>query len=156
MPANDSNTPPILGAPAADRLDVAEVLSRYTYGWDTRDYELVRSCFLPDAEIAYSSLPPLPGGFPAFMELEVATNKQMASTQHFIGNLLVTVDGDTAHCTSYVQATHYVAEGHAWTTGGRYDDDMVRTPSGWKIAKRTFERQWINETGDRARKFLSN
>ncbi|MGH3493254.1 MAG: nuclear transport factor 2 family protein [Sciscionella sp.] len=156
MPANDSSTPPILGAPAGDRLDVAEVLSRYTYGWDTKDYALVRSCFTADAEITYSSLPPFPGGFAAFFELERATREQMASTQHFIGNLLVTVDGDTAHCTSYVQATHYVQEGHAWTTGGRYDDALVRTETGWKIAKRNFSRQWINETGDRARKFLSN
>lgn len=156
MPANDSGATPILGAPAADRLDVAEVLSRYTYGWDTRDYDLVKSCFLPDAQISYSSLPPFPGGFAEFFELESRPVRELAATQHFIGNLLVTVDGDTAHCTSYVQATHYSHQGETWTTGGRYDDDMVRTPDGWKIARRQFQRQWIRDPDGLSKKYLAN
>jgi ketosteroid isomerase-like protein len=141
----------------ADRLDVAEVLSRYAQGWDTRDFELVKRCFTPDARIRYGTLPPFPGGFPEFFELERSTILQLKSTQHLIGNLHVTVDGDTAQCTSYVQASHYDDEGRqVWTTGGRYDDVLIRTPGGWRIADRTFTRQWIVDPDGRSHQFLAN
>lgn len=140
-----------------DRLDVAQVLSRYAQGWDTKDYDLVKSCFTPDASIRYGTLPPFPGGFPEFFELEAATISQIKATQHLIGNLHVTVDGDTAYCTSYVQASHYDDEGRQiWTTGGRYDDIMIRTPEGWRIRDRSFSRQWIEDPDRRSRKFLAN
>lgn len=157
MPTNaDGDSIAIAIANVADRLDVAEVLSRYAFGWDTRDFELVRSCFLPDAEISYSSLPPFPGGFSEFFALEVKNIQELVSTQHLIGNLAVSIDGDRATCISYVQATHYAEEGEAWTTGGRYDDELVRTTEGWKIAKRRFERQWMRDPSGFAKKHLAN
>jgi hypothetical protein len=141
----------------ADRLDVADVLSRYAQGWDTRDFELVKSCFTPDARIRYGTLPPFPGGFPEFFELERSTILRLKSTQHLIGNLHVTVAGDIAKCTSYVQASHYDDEGRqVWTTGGRYDDSLIRTPEGWRIADRTFTRQWIVDPDGCSRQFLAN
>lgn len=139
-----------------DRIDVAEVLSRYSYGWDTRDFELVRSCFTPDAAVEYSSLPDFASGFPEFFELERATILQLAATQHLISNLLVRVDGDTATCSSYVQATHYDDAGHTWTTGGRYDDELVRAADGWRISRRRFTRQWIHDPDGLSQRFLAN
>jgi hypothetical protein len=125
-----------------DRLDIQANLSRYTYGCDTRDYDLLASAFLPAATIDYDSLPPFPNGFPDFLASCQGVLETLASTQHFVGNLEVTVDGDRAHCTSYVQATHVAHNGHMFVGAGRYDDDLVRTPEGWKIAHRTFRRQW--------------
>ncbi|WP_327436867.1 nuclear transport factor 2 family protein [Amycolatopsis alkalitolerans] len=81
---------------------------------------------------------------------------RLAHTQHLIGSLHVTVDGDTAQCTSYVQATHFSAAGDTWTTGGRYDDSMVRTPDGWRIAERRFTRQWRHGPEGFSLRFLAN
>ena len=125
-----------------DRLDIAANLSRYTYGCDTKDYDLIASAFLPGASIDYDSLPPFEHGFPDFLTSVRQTLTQLKSTQHFVGNLDVSVDGDHAHCTSYVQATHVADNGHMFTGAGRYDDDLIRTPDGWKIAARVFRRQW--------------
>jgi ketosteroid isomerase-like protein len=125
-----------------DRLDIAANLSRYTYGCDTKDYDLIASAFLPAASIDYDSLPPFEHGFPDFLTSVRQTLAQLKSTQHFVGNLDVSVDGDHAHCTSYVQATHVADNGHMFTGAGRYDDDLIRTPDGWKIAARVFRRQW--------------
>lgn len=125
-----------------DRLDIAANLSRYTYGCDTKDYDLIASAFTPDASIDYDSLPPFEHGFSDFIDNVRQTLTQLKSTQHFIGNLHVDVDGDRAHCTSYVQATHVADNGHMFTGAGRYDDDLIRTPDGWKIAARVFRRQW--------------
>ena len=125
-----------------DRLDIAANLSRYTYGCDTRDFDLLASAFLPDAPIDYDSMPPYVRTFPQFLEFCQNVLNQLAATQHFVGNLDVTVDGDKAHCTSYVQATHVGHDGRMFVGAGRYDDDLVRTPGGWKIAARVFRRQW--------------
>lgn len=140
----------------ADRLNVAEVLSRYTYGWDTRDFDLVEACFTPDAVISYSSLPEFPGGFPEFFTLERNTILKLQATQHFVGNVTVTVRGDEASMSSYVQATHYHADGRAWTTGGRYDDELVRAGDGWRIRKRHFTRQYIRDDDGLSKEFLAN
>lgn len=155
MTENETTTDPTLQE-VRDRLDVAEVLSRYAQGWDSRDFELVKACFLPDATIRYESLPPLPGGFAEFFEMERNTILRLDRTQHLIGNVHVTVDGDTAACVSYVQATHFSAEGETWTTGGRYDDHMLRTGTGWRIADRLFTRQWRYDPTGFSLRFLAN
>ena len=129
----------------ADRLDVAEVLSRYAQGLDTRDFELVRACFTADAVIEYSSLPEFPGGFPAFFANIRATVLQLASTQHLIGNHVITVDGDSATCSSSVLASQYAAHNDSWTTAGRYDDALARTPAGWRITRRRFTSHWTSD-----------
>ncbi|TNC20602.1 nuclear transport factor 2 family protein [Amycolatopsis alkalitolerans] len=125
-----------------DKLAIQENLSRYVFGFDTRDYDMVRSVFLPDATIDYDSLPPFERGFPEFLEMSIGILEQLASTQHFIGSVHVAVAGDTAHCTSYVQATHVAGDGRMFVGAGRYDDDLVRTADGWRIAARVFRRQW--------------
>jgi ketosteroid isomerase-like protein len=126
----------------ADKLAIQYNLSRYTYGCDTRDFDLLASAFLPAAPISYDSMPPEVKAFPQFFEFCQNVLNQLASTQHFVGNIEVTVDGDKAHCTSYVQATHVGHDGRMFVGAGRYDDELVRTPDGWKIAARQFRRQW--------------
>ena len=140
-----NRTTEVLAREVADRFDVAEVLSRYAQGLDTRDFELVRACFTGDAVIAYSSLPAFPGGFPAFLEHTRATVLQLASTQHLIGNHIITVDGDSAPCNSSVLASRYAASNDNWTTAGRYDDVLARTPDGWRIPRRRFTSHWTSD-----------
>ncbi len=126
----------------ADQLAIQSLLARYCFGWDSRDYDLVAGLFLPEATFDYDSLGPIEGGFAGFLETCSGVLEQLASTQHLIANVDVRVEGDTARCTAYVQATHVAPDGRTFTGAGRYDDDLVRTGSGWKIKARTFRRQW--------------
>ena len=136
---------PLPQASVADRLDVQEVLMRYTYAIDARDYDAVRSCFVPSAKIDYETLPAFPRGPEDFVETVRHVLDQLASTQHLVANMCVTVDQDRAHCTSYVQASHVTTDGKLFVGAGRYDDDLERTPDGWKIAARTHRRQWSTD-----------
>jgi 3-phenylpropionate/cinnamic acid dioxygenase small subunit len=129
----------------SDPLAIQQLLSRYTYACDTRDWDLLDACFLPDARIQYESLPPFPDGYAGLRGSTVRTLTLLRSTQHLLGNLHVTVDGDRATAASYVQATHVADDGRSWVTGGRYDDELVRTADGWRIAARTFRRQWRSD-----------
>ncbi|MGH3626841.1 MAG: nuclear transport factor 2 family protein [Sciscionella sp.] len=126
----------------ADRLAVRALLSRYTQACDRKDWELLDTCFLPDAAIDYQGLPPFSDGYAGLRANTVRVLGQLRSTQHLLGNLHVEIDGDEGRAVSYVQATHLGTDGRVFVTGGRYDDRLVRTPQGWRIAARTFRRQW--------------
>ena len=133
------------GCRVADVLEIQGVLSRYTFACDTRDWNLLDSCFLPDARVEYESLQAFPDGYAGLRKSTIRTLGLLRSTQHLLGNLHVTLDGDRASAISYVQATHVGPDGRAWVTGGRYDDELVRTESGWRIGARTFRRQWRSD-----------
>jgi hypothetical protein len=133
------------GRRVADVLAIKGLLSRYTVACDTKDWDLLDSCFLPDAPVAYESLQAFPDGYAGLRRSTIRTLGLLRSTQHLLGNLHVSLDGDRASAISYVQATHVGPDGRAWVTGGRYDDELVRTESGWRIAARTFRRQWRSD-----------
>lgn len=126
----------------ADVLDIQQLLSRYTFACDTKDWELLDTCFLPDAQVEYQGLPSFPDGYAGLRASTVRILGILRCTQHLLGNLHVTVDGDRASSVSYVQATHVGEDGRMFVTGGRYDDELVRTAAGWRIAARRFSRQW--------------
>lgn len=129
----------------ADILDIQDVVTRYTIACDTMDWDLLDSCFLPDARISYEGLAPFADGFAGLRASTVRVLGRLGSTQHLLGNLHVSVTGDRARSVSYVQATHVGGDGRWWVTGGRYDDELVRTESGWRIASRSFRRQWRSD-----------
>jgi hypothetical protein len=54
-----------------------------------------------------------------------------------LGPQLATIDGDSAHCRTDVQAHHYLKEpeGSTLTLWATYETDMARIDGGWKIKK---------------------
>jgi hypothetical protein len=62
------------------------------------------------------------------------------TTQHHIGNVQVTVEGNTATMKSYLTATHVIDPNtHVVMTTGVYTDHVVHTPEGWRIAERNLQ-----------------
>jgi SnoaL-like domain len=56
---------------------------------------------------------------------------------HRITDVAVGVDGDTARARSYVDALLMGADGASGLNAvGWYDDELVRTGDGWRIARR--------------------
>ena len=66
------------------------------------------------------------------------------ATQHVTTNHNVTVQGDTAHCLSYVHGRfiRQVPGGNMFESTGWYDDRLVRTEGGWRIAHRVCRMVW--------------
>ena len=61
-------------------------------------------------------------------------------TQHLLGNLVVSIDGDAAKSTCYVRDIHQGGDGrdHLFlSTAGEYRDCWKRTPKGWRLCHRT-------------------
>ena len=69
------------------------------------------------------------------------------ASQHLMGNHLVVVSGDRATCRCYLQAQHVrhgAPGGSNYIVAGRYEDDLVRTPEGWRIRRRVLVVTWTD------------
>ena len=61
----------------------------------------------------------------------------MGHTMHQLSNIAINVDGDTASARTYVDAVLMTPDGQSGVNPvGFYDDELVRTPDGWRIARR--------------------
>jgi hypothetical protein len=132
----------------ADRAEIHDVIVRYGWAIDTKDWALLDTCFTGDAYVDYSSNP---GGVQGpYREVRGWLEKMMSAfpvTQHLMANILITLAGDRATCQTMVTNPQGAAtrEGplHFFFVGGRYDDELVRTAAGWRIARRVETTLWF-------------
>lgn len=132
-----------------DRAEISDLLIRYTTCLDTKDWKLLHSCFTDEVEIDFSSIGiPLSttskvDNFIAF--LSQVLGRARLKTQHLSTNHVISVEGNSAVCTSYVFAQHYISDGEGgddFVVRGYYTDTLVRTFQGWRISKRKFTVAW--------------
>jgi hypothetical protein len=149
-----------------DRQGIAEVAVRYASGIDRRDWALYRSCFTDPCEFDFSSWSGRPAGAlaaDAWVDAVRRTNGSFDATQHLLGNLVLCFDPHDADRASYeieLQAQHFflsdtlAARGWDRDTvnwcllGGHYSNQVVRTTSGWRIARCKLTVRW--RTGNEA------
>jgi 3-phenylpropionate/cinnamic acid dioxygenase small subunit len=127
-----------------DRLDVQDVLFRYARALDTRDWELLRSCFQPDVVATYDELGEQQG-YDAVEQLCRRALEPLAATQHLIGNVEVFLDGDNARSRCNLQSMHVRSRRDGddnFIVAGVYLDELRRTADGWRIARRRLQRVW--------------
>ena len=120
----------------ADRIALQDVMLKYAAGVDERDFDLYASCFLENVEVVDFGEAPI-NGRDEWVEYVKGALDNYGPTQHMLGPQLATIDGDSAHCRTDVQALHYLKqpEGEILTLWATYETDMVRTDEGWKISK---------------------
>ena len=117
----------------ADRAEIHDVVVRYGWAIDTKDWALLDTCFTDDAEVDYSSNPAARPDRTARCGLAQKMMSAFPVTQHLMSNIEVALDGDHATARTMVVNPQGAAtrEGplHFFYVGGRYDDDFVRTPT---------------------------
>jgi hypothetical protein len=121
-----------------DEAAIKNVHIRYCRGIDRMDWDLVRSCYHPDAIDDHGEYI---GGIDGFIAYCKAGTPNFLSTFHFTGNQLVEVDGDIAWAEHYARAYHRVPAGtdgvlKDLVTNVRYVDRFERRNGEWRIAKR--------------------
>ena len=122
-----------------DQTSIQDVMIRYALALDSRDWELLRRCFIADAQVQYPGSPLLEG-FEAVWRFCDQALRRYRATQHLLGNYSIAVDNDHATTAVALQATHFAHEtegGDTFVLWGTYRDDVVRTVDGWRIARRT-------------------
>jgi hypothetical protein len=125
------------------KQEIADVIYRYARGIDRLDLELVRTCYHPDA---YDDHGTFQGNVEEFINYVSAFLPGYAATQHFMGNMLVEVDGERARAETYAVAYHRKAladgSGKDDVFGIRYVDRFERRDGDWKIAHRVVATEW--------------
>lgn len=132
----------------SDLADIRDVVVRYGWAIDTKDWKLLDTCFTADAHVDYSSNP---GGVKGpYAQVRSWLEKMLSAfpvTQHLMSNIDIRLDGDRAVVRTMVTNPQGAAtrEGplHFFFVGGRYDDEFRRTPEGWKIANRIETTLWF-------------
>lgn len=130
--------------PLEDRAEIDDLLARYGFALDLREWDELHSVFSADAEIDYSMSTQCHRGIDGIVEFFRRTATRAAATQHLMHTSLVWSTGaDTAAGRTHVTA-HHTAHGveppvpaaSTYTVTGTYTDRYVRTPRGWRISYR--------------------
>ena len=127
-----------------DEKKIVNVMTAYTTALDTKDWDLLASCFTPDGDADFGNLAGV-GALAspqAVVELCRGALQNLQATQHLQGNFVVEVHGNTAQSSCYFQANHFLEGapgGNVFVVWGKYRDRFVRTPDGWKIKHRNLD-----------------
>jgi len=126
-----------------DRAAIIDLLVDYTYAIDGRDWQALRSVFLPDA--SFDMGVEVVQGVEAIIDRISGILIPLDASQHLVSNHQVRVQDDTATCRTYLHAQHVRKEapgGRHYVIAGRYEDDLVRTEAGWRISHRRLVVVW--------------
>ena len=146
---------------AIDTLEIRNALidsfNSYAQGLDTKDWDLVRSCFQDTVFIDYGSISD-PTGSPDvardsddWMKVLQSVINGFDITRHTITNHRPTISDATVSCTAYLVADHVifaspgvpmVSPEEVVTVVGEYTNWYERTGDGWKICRSKLVVNW--------------
>jgi hypothetical protein len=138
----------------SDVVAITQLVNLYGLAVDSQRWELFGEIFADDVAADYG--PTSQWTDRARFIAEFATfHEPFDSTQHTMSTHVVRVDGDRAHsfCNGGWRLIRKAVDGNPlWDGTGWYDDTLVRTPDGWRIARRVCRITWwtgnpaVNET----------
>lgn len=127
----------------ADRLALRYLVEAYAIGCDTRDADLLRSCFVEGATVTVHWLDrdPTTMRFPDGAEHIAKSLATYDRTMHVVGNHRAEVAGDTATGLTYCFA-HHISGTDDHVMAIRYEDTYRRDGDGWRITERHLRLDW--------------
>ena len=132
----------------SDRIEIQDLLTRYCKAIDEKDWNLLDTCFTPDAQVDYTSSGGIAGKYPEAREWLGKALAIFPVTLHQISNSEVALDGDEATARTMVHNPMGFKNPddsmHVFIVWAFYEDELVRTGEGWRIAKRV-EKQALME-----------
>ncbi len=134
----------------ATRSAVGEVLVRYATGIDRRDWPLFRTCFTEDCEADYGDIG-VWHGVDEITDWMAQMHEPCGHTLHRITNVVVSaIDGGRVRARCYVDALVLGPDNQSGArANGYYDDELVDTTQGWRIARRRYTMVFFQMVGDR-------
>ena len=131
-----------------DRQDISDLLVRYATGIDRRDWALFRTAFTDDCELDYGEIGAWKG-VDAVTEFMEKVHAMAGHTMHRLSNQAITVDGDKAEARTYIDGLIMAGDNTSGVNAiGFYDDEIVRTDAGWRIARRRYTQVRLSTVGD--------
>ncbi len=134
-------------AEASDVVEIQQLAHRYAWAIDQREFDELDRVFIPGAEIHYNVWGGTTIRWPEGRAWLMQGLSLHRVTQHNMGNTLVDVAGDSARGRTYGQLMHVqeLLDGkpHYLVQHAIYTDELVRTSTGWRIAKRRLDNLFV-------------
>jgi 3-phenylpropionate/cinnamic acid dioxygenase small subunit len=132
----------------ADKSAIEDLLIRYSYAVDFRDWSSYEQVFTKDAVIDYRAF----GGPRTNVQEQIVYLKKaltpIESSQHTISTILIDLKGDTARvrCICHCPMVLKLKDGktQVFFCGLWYNDVVVRTTDGWRIKERVEQKSYIH------------
>jgi len=131
----------------SDRLEIQELLIRYSHCVDTHDWDGWEQVFTDDAVIDYTEMGGPRGSVKETRNFLETTMPMFSSTQHMLGNTVLEFDADQCRARTICHNPMVLdrdGQPHLFVCGLWYRDLLVRTPDGWRIKDRYEERSYID------------
>jgi SnoaL-like protein len=133
-----------------DREAIRDVLMRYSHGVDRCDGEVLKTVYWPEAIDDHGRFVGKRDEFIAWVMPHLLA---MGSTQHFLGNILIRIDGMVANSETYFQAFHRMENSDGKPAEdlvicGRYLDRMEKRAKEWRLAHRVVAFDHFREYSD--------
>lgn len=122
-----------------DKFEIQELITAYAHAIDGQDFGALDDLFTADAQIDYTASGGIKGGLEEIKPFLRGALPMFKATQHFVTNPLIKLAGDTATSRSLLFNTMTMEQDSGTQTlliGAWYNDELIRTDEGWRIAKR--------------------
>jgi len=124
----------------SDRLEIQDLLARYSFAIDERDWDALDRVFTPDARIDYSETGGAKGSFAEIKAWLPGALERFPKFQHLVATTRLDFAGDTANSRTILfnPMVHRDDSGaeQVFFIGLWYRDRLVRTDGGWRITDR--------------------
>ena len=129
----------------SDRLEIQDLLARYSNAIDTMQWDQLDELFTADADIDYTSMGGIRGTLAEqkeFLEQNLPTIFQRGF-QHLAATTMFDIDGDSARIRTICFNPMVIKdEQHLLLCGMWYQDTLVRVDGRWRIQQRVQDRGW--------------
>ena len=128
----------------SDRFEIQDLIARYSQLLDRRAWDDMDALFTADCVLDYTSTGAIKGSWPEHKAYDMEVLTPFKGTQHVMGLPVIHVDGDTATARTICFNPMIINDKKLFYVGLWYDDELVRTDTGWRFAKRTEELSYFD------------
>jgi hypothetical protein len=133
-------------AQISDRIEIEDVLTRYCYAVDDREWDVYRGLFTHDAVIDDRVTGGIQSGVEEHIQYLSRALSKVVLSQHAISTVRVDLSVSSAnlraHCSCPMVVDLGEAKTHVFFQGLWYRNSLVRTHEGWKISHLVEEGYW--------------
>ncbi|MTE16852.1 nuclear transport factor 2 family protein [Nocardia aurantiaca] len=136
----------------SDRLEIEDLMVRYSQAVDTHQWELLDEIFTTDAHIDYTAMGGPAGNVESTKKFLATVMPNFSAFQHMISNSSIRVEGDHATartmCHNPMLVTSADGTRRLMLCGLWYHDTFVRVDGEWRISQRVEEKSYMFVASD--------
>ena len=131
----------------SDRLEIQDLMVRYSYAIDSRSWDALDDVFTPDAHIDYSVFGGSVGNLAETKDFLREAMPMFSTLQHMVSGTTIAFTGaDTADTRTQCHNPMTMGDAESpdlMVCGLWYVDKLVRTSNGWRIKERVEEKVYM-------------